>query len=128
MKVLIDTDIWIDFFKNKNYAIELIGKLYPKEEIASSVLTITELRAGWTDEQAEKRIEGFYKLSTIVSASNEIAEHAGKFIKQYSQKGISLPTVDTIIGVTAIENNYQLATRNKKDFPMPEIKFFPIES
>jgi len=126
MKVVVDTDVWIDYFNGFPHAVKLIEKLAPSFKIASSILSITELRAGMTDEQAEKKLSKFYKISEIVPVTEEVAELAGKFIKQYSQKGISLPTVDTIIGVTAIENGYKLATRNKKDFPMPEIKFYKI--
>lgn len=35
--------------------------------------------------------------------------------------------VDTLIGSTAIVENCQFLTHNQKDFPMPEIKFYPIE-
>ena len=124
MKILVDSDIWIDFFKNAAYATEIIAKLSTEGRIASSILTITELGAGWTREEAIKRLPRFYKLSAILPVTEGAAELAGHFIKQYSLKGISLPTVDTIIGVTSIINDCELATRNKKDFPMPEIKFF----
>lgn len=124
MNVLIDTDIWIDFFKDVGYASELIEKLTIEGKVVSSILTITELRAGWTNTQAKERISRFYKLSKILPVTTAIAEIAGGFINHYSLKGISLPTVDTIIGATSIINDCELATRNKKDFPMPEITFY----
>ena len=124
MKVLVDSDIWMDFFKNITYATETITKLSSEGRTTSSILTITELSAGWAKEEALKRLPRFYKLAEILPVTEEVAELAGHFIKQYSTKGLSLPTVDTIIGVTSIINGCELATRNKKDFPMPEIKFY----
>ncbi|MBI4091739.1 MAG: hypothetical protein HY427_00835, partial [Candidatus Levybacteria bacterium] len=57
MNVLVDSDIWVDFFKSISYAQDLITRLEFEGKIASSILTVTELRAGWTDEQAEERLK-----------------------------------------------------------------------
>ncbi|MDP3733358.1 MAG: type II toxin-antitoxin system VapC family toxin [Candidatus Daviesbacteria bacterium] len=124
--VLIDTDIWIDFLKKREYAIELVTKLAEQTQIFTSILTITELRAGMTTEQAEKYMPIFYAHTEIVDISKEIAEMSGEFLKEYSLKGISLASVDVLIASSAILQNCQLVTRNKKDFPMPEIKLYPV--
>lgn len=125
--VLIDTDIWIDFLKKRTYATKLVTELAEQTKISSSVLTITELRAGMTHEQAEKYLPIFYAHTKIVGVSQEVAEMGGKFLKEYSTKGISLGTIDVLIASSAITQNCQLVTRNKKDYPMEEIKFYPIE-
>lgn len=124
---LVDTNVWIDFLNKRENAIDLINKLTRTGEIFSSILTITELRAGWTDEKSRHYLPIFYAQTKIIDISVEIAELAGKFLQVYKTKGISLPTIDTIIGSTAILENCQLVTGNKKDFPMPEIKFYPTE-
>ena len=126
-KFLLDTNIWIDFLNKQDYAINLINKLTNRDKIFSSVLTVTELRAGWTDEKAKHFLSIFNAYTKIVTISTEIAEMAGKFLYNYKRKGISLSTVDALIAATAILEKCQLVTRNKKDFPMPEIKFYPIE-
>lgn len=126
-KVLIDTDVWIDFLKKKDYAIELVTKLAEQTQIFTSILTITELRAGMTLEQAEKYMPIFYAHTEIVGISKEIAEMSGKFLKEYSSLGISLGTVDVIIASSAILEKCQLVTRNIKDFPMPQIKIYEIK-
>ena len=121
---LVDTDEWINFFNKRDSALELVAELDSKGEISSSILTVTELRAGWRTEAAKRFMPIFYVQTKIVNVSLEAAELAGKFLKDYSAKGISLPTVDTIIAATAILGNFQLVTRNKKDYPMPELKLY----
>lgn len=126
-KYLLDSDILMDFFKNKAYAVTLLAKLLPEGILAASILSITELRAGWNSEQSEYFLPRLYKLLVIKNLNPKIAELAGEFRWQYQQKGISLPAIDTLIAATAILEKCQLVTRNKKDFPMKEIKLYPLE-
>ena len=121
-KVLFDTDILVDFFHNQKYAKELIAKLVAKEWLYISILSITELRAGFTPNQANLFLPKLYKMAFTVSISLEIAELAGKFRFEYGSKGKSLSTIDALIAATAIIEDCQLVTRNKKDYPMPELK------
>ncbi len=125
-KFLIDTGEWINFFNKKEEAINLISKLREKGEIFSSILTIIELRAGWTDDSANEFLPIFYAHTKIIGLSQRVAELAGKFLKDYKTKGISLTTVDTLIASTAIVEDCQLVTRNKKDFPMKELKLYQM--
>ena len=125
-KFLIDTDEWINLFNKREFALQLMSSLRKKGKVFSSILTVTELRAGWTTKAARSFMPIFYASTKIVNISVEAAELAGRFIKDYRIKGISLPTVDTIIAATAIVGDFQLVTRNKKDFPMPQLKLYPL--
>lgn len=124
---LLDSDILMDFFKKRDYAVSLLDKLRKEGALATSILTITELRAGWNNEHAAYFLPRLYRFVIIQGIHSEIAELAGKFRWEYKLKGISLPTVDTLIAATAILEKCQLVTRNKKDFPMEELKFYQIE-
>lgn len=121
---LIDSDVLVDFFKKKDPAVGLITKLSRTENIAASILSVTELRAGWSRKEAEFFLPRFAKLFTIENITLKIAELAGKFRREYKTKGRSLPTIDTLIAATAIINNHILVTKNKRHFPMPEVKLY----
>lgn len=122
--VLVDTDIFVDFFHDQKYAKELISRLVEERGIHVSILTITELRTGFTPKQAEFFLPKLYNMVTILTPTVEIAELAGKFRNEYKIKGKILSTVDTLIAATALIKDLPLVTRNKKDYPMPEIKFY----
>lgn len=119
---LLDSDILMDFFKKKEEAVDLITKLVEKGNLSTSILSVTELRAGWSKEQAKFFLQRFYDLVEIKSITKEIAELAGRLRWEYKTEGVSLPTIDTIIAATAIVEDCQLVTRNKKDFPMSQLK------
>lgn len=123
---LLDSDILMDFFKKKEEIVNLIIKLVEKGNLAASVLSITELRSGWTDDQAKFSLQRFYKLVEIKNITKEIAELAGEFRWKYKAKGITLPTIDILIAATAIIEDCQMVTGNRRDFPMPELKLYPL--
>lgn len=126
-RFLLDSDVLMDFFKKRDYAVSLLSRLRKEGFLTVSILTVAELRAGWNDEQAEFFLPKLYKLVAVKNINLKIAQLAGKFRWEYKAKGVSLPTVDTLIGATAILEKCQLVTRNKKDYPMPGIKLFEIE-
>lgn len=124
---LIDSDILMDFFKKKDYAIVLLEKLIKEGSLYASILSITEIRAGWNEDQAKFFLPRLYEIVVIKNLNQKIAELSGQLRWEYKTKGISLPTVDILIAATAILDKCQLITRNKKDFPMKEIKFYEFE-
>jgi predicted nucleic acid-binding protein len=124
MTYLIDTDVMVDFFKHKEPAKALIARFSKEATIALSALTITELRSGWTSEQAAWLLPRLYALCSIVPVTKEIAEQAGKWRQEYKSRGQQLGTPDTVIAATAYLQDYSLVTNNGKDYPMPELTLY----
>ncbi len=124
MKYLVDTDVMIDFFKLKEPAKSLIQQLNKDTQIALSAVTITEIRSGWSPEQASHFLPQLYQLCTIEVVTKEIAEHAGVWRQQYMGRGRPLSATDTIIAATAYTKGYSLITNNRKDYPMPELTLY----
>ena len=130
MTYLIDTDVMVDFFKHKDPAKGLIARLSKHALLALSTLTITELRSGWTKEQANWLLPPnwllprLYALCSVVPVTKEIAEQAGIWRQEYKSRGQSIGTPDTVIAATAYLNDYSLVTNNAKDYPMPELKLY----
>lgn len=127
-KYLLDTDILIDYFKLKAEATDLIGSLLNKHPMAISVLSIAELRAGWTPQVAAKHLPRLSDLFVIEPVIARIAAQAGTWQQEYKPKGVTLHTVDTLIAATAYLHNCCLITKNRKDYPMPEVQLYPWDA
>lgn len=124
MTYLVDTDVLVDFFKHKEPAKELIAKLSRTSTLALSTLTITELRSGWTSEQAAFFLPRLYALCSVVPVTKAIAEQAGQWRWEYKSKGVSLGIPDIVIAATAYLHDYLLLANNAKDYPMPELTLY----
>lgn len=122
---LLDSDILIDFFKKKERATKLVNSFLQEGNVATSALSVAELRIGWSDEEAAFYLPRFYKLFQIEPVTKEIAEVAGKLRRDSQRAGRTLPTIDTLIAATAIHLDATLVTNNIKDFPIPNLKLAP---
>ncbi len=56
----------------------------------------------------------------------EIAKYAGEPYRAGRQRSLTLALPDLTIAAIAIRNGLLLATDNPKDFPMPELRFYPL--
>lgn len=121
---LIDSDVLIDFFKKLPVAVELIHNLGEQGKGVISVISVTELRSGWTKDNASLYLPKLYDIFGVIPVSKEVAETAGEYREKYAKEGIKLPTIDTLIAATAILNKCTLVTRNIKHFPMPEMDIY----
>lgn len=126
MKFLLDTDVLVDLFNDQQYAKQLMPALVFKGSFYISTITIAELRAGFTHEQADFFLPKLYDFAAVLDLNRKMAELGGQFRFDYGKKGKILSITDALIAATAILQNCQLVTRNKKDYPMPEIKFYQI--
>lgn len=123
---LLDSDILIDFFKKKKFVVDLVVKLTKEGKTAASILSVAELRAGWTQGEADFFLPRFYKLFEIKEISTFVAEQAGTLRRKYKEKGRLYPLVDMLIAATVIDGGYYLVTRNIKDYPVSAIKLYKI--
>ncbi len=122
---LIDTDVLIDFFKKKPYALSTVPPLASSHTLAVSMLTIAELAAGWNQKEASLYLPQLYNLAERIPISEPIAELAGALRYQYKAKGRTISLPDAIIAATAIIEGRIVVTRNTKDYPMPELSLYP---
>ena len=74
----------------------------------------------------ETRTEAFLSGLESWHLSGTAARLAGKMKFEWAQKGRSLSLADTIVAAIAIENQCHLLTDNRKDFPMPGLKLYPL--
>jgi predicted nucleic acid-binding protein len=54
------------------------------------------------------------------------ARAAGLLKNAWARKGKTISLQDAIVAAIAIERGCALMTDNRKDFPMPELKLFPL--
>ena|SRR3989338_5260293 len=108
---LVDTDVFIDFFRGVEKSIEFIGA--NKNSIVFCAVTEAELLSGKECNDAKQREVVLHFLSQFekIPVDNSNVQIAGYFRRKYG-----LELADAIIASTAISTDSELVTRNVKDF------------
>jgi predicted nucleic acid-binding protein len=126
MKLLLDTSVLIDVLRARNRRRELLADLAREgHTLVTTVLNVAELYSGMRLGE-EVRTEAFLSGLHCYVLTGTAARLAGKWKFAWSQKGRTLPLADAIIAAIASEQHCQLLTDNRKDFPMPEVDFYPL--
>ena len=113
-KLLIDTDILVDFLRGFPKAVKYLKTR--SEEILVSAITVAELYAGVRDDE-RRHLDDLISLFEVVPISREIAVTGGLFKQQYHKSpGVGL--ADAIIAATSVKSEAELKTLNTKHFPM----------
>ncbi len=122
IRVLIDTDIFIDFLRGIETAKRIFEEDIINEKIIafSSVISEAELFSGKECKYTEKRraVEELISLTNKIEVDSQVAKKAGEFRRIFKT-----PLTDSLIAATAHKINAILYTRNVKHYEkIKEIK------
>ena len=126
MILLLDTTVLIDALNNRHGRPDLLRKLTAQSyNLACCSIVTTEILSGVPENRWEQAERALSQL-LFVPVTQDAAKLAGRFRYLYARQGIALSVMDTTIAAVAVSNDLTLLTDNTKDFPMPEIKLYPL--
>jgi predicted nucleic acid-binding protein len=124
--LILDSSVIIAAERKRQTIEELlsfIGQRFGEIEIAISAVTVAELvhgvaRASTPEVRAARRafIDELKKHVPVHPITDSTAEIAGQISGEQAAKGITLPADDLLIGASAIEQGYAVATLNIRHF------------
>jgi len=116
--ILVDSSVWIDYFKGTITAeTEMLDRLLGQEPLAIGDLILTEVLRGFDNERdfddARKMLTS---LTVIELGGQEIAIKAAKNFRALRRLGVTVrKTSDAVIATRCIESGYDLL-HNDRDF------------
>src|ERR1035437_5345509 len=120
MRYLLDTNVLIDYSKNRKGIVSSIMSLIENgDELGVCAVNITEFYSGIPREQYDVWDEFFESLS-YWEISPAAAKKAGQDRFNFSKKGKILSTTDALIASIARDNQAVIITNKIKDFPMKD--------
>ena len=109
--------------RNARQALAEIAVRAAGEDVALSVVTVLELAHGAaranTPQRKATRQQFIHELMAAVPVhpvSAPVALRAGQIDGESTARGVTLPLSDLLIGVTALELGYRVATGNVRHF------------
>jgi tRNA(fMet)-specific endonuclease VapC len=118
-RVVLDTDVLIDFLRGLKGCINFVGELKDRGmELATTSINIFELAWGAykIDRAKVGEISNLSKVLRVLSLSEREALRAGEEIGYLESIGMPIDLRDILIGVVARENGASIATGNAKHF------------
>jgi len=116
--ILVDSSVWIDYFKGTvTVQTEELDALLGQEPLAIGDLILTEVLQGFSDERDFNKARIMLtSLMVVELGGEEIAIQAAKNFRALRKLGVTVrKTIDTVIATRCIKSGYVLL-HNDRDF------------
>lgn len=124
--LLLDTSVLIDVLRRRKSRRELLGRLTEEgHQLTTTALNVVEVYMGMRTGEEEETGLLFNSLECYELDAYS-AKEAGLLKNTWAKKGKTISLQDAIVAAIAIERACTLMTDNRKDFPMPELKLYPL--
>lgn len=123
-RVLLDTTALIDLLHRRPAIQTTLKSLLQRGfEPTTSAVNVAEIYAGVR--HGEQGItDALVDSLSCFDVTRELARRAGQLVAARRRAGRTHALDDMIIAATAIENDCQLLTGNRKDFEVPGVRFY----
>jgi predicted nucleic acid-binding protein len=126
MRLLLDSSVLIDVLRSRHKRRQLLADLVlAGHSLATSALNVAEVFAGMRP-QEERQTKEFLDALDCYALTHSSAKLAGTLKNTWARKGRTLTLADAIVAAVALEHDCTLMTDNRKDFPMPELEYYPL--
>ena len=126
MKLLLDTSVIIDVLRNRKDRRALLADLVRAgHTLSTSVINTAEVYSGIRSGE-EPATEAFLIGLDEIELRSQVARAAGKLRTTWASRGRTIPLADALVAAIAIDEGCALLTDNRKDFPMTELRLYPL--
>lgn len=113
-KILIDTSVWIEYFRNKSSPIaDRVDKILDEDEVCVPKIVIAELMQGAKSTKELSIIRDFIEAFNVIDQRDDTWIKAGRLSYNLKKKGKNIHLLDCYIAVIAQENGCKIFTINR---------------
>jgi hypothetical protein len=123
-KIIADTSIWIEYFKNDPEIARIIDEGLDANEIYMIGPVVAELMQGARTKREQETIAKLIDVVPYLDCEMADWADAGCTYSFLRKSGITIPLIDLIIYSVARNNDAFIFTRDKHFNLIPEIKLF----
>ena len=125
---LLDTSVIVDALNNKRDRRALLLDLLEQGHLlACCPINVTEVYTGLRPKE-EVATEAFLRSLDYSHITWPVARLAGLLKRDHARKGVTLNVADATIAAAAMVHELTLLTDNVKDFPMKDLRLYPLPS
>jgi len=113
-KILIDTSVWIEYFRNKSSPIaDRVDRILDEDEVCVPKIVISELMQGAKSTKELSIIRDFIEAFNVIDQRDDTWIKAGRLSYKLKKKGKNIHLLDCYIAVIAQENGCKIFTLNR---------------
>lgn len=113
---LADSDVLIDFLRDRPPAAAIVGDLIEAGQLATSTISQFELLAGARTTRQAASFRKLFEALVVVEFEQGAAEAAAQIRRDLEKRGEGIGTADYLIAGIAVASGLPLLTRNKRHF------------
>ncbi len=113
-RILIDTSVWIEYFREKSSPIaEKVDQILGEDEVCIPKIVIAELMQGAKSEKELSVVRDFLDAFTIIDQKSDTWTQAGNLSYDLKKKGKKIHLLDCYIAIIAQEFRCKIFTLNR---------------
>ncbi len=113
--ILVDTDLWIDFFSGIDPGAAAVERLLRERRAVLSVVSAFELLCG-AGKERQQQLENLFRVVPPVDLTRDAARHAAADYRRLRAAGSLIGNQDLLLAGTALEYQLPILSRNRKHF------------
>jgi predicted nucleic acid-binding protein len=129
-QVLIDTSIWVEYFRGKDHeVVEVVKGLIRTGRATLCGIVLSELLAGVRTKRSQDTLKETLEALEYAEVSRGIWILAGEMSSSLRRHGVSIPLTDLVVAALAVENGSELFTGDAHFDRIPELRRFePVKA
>jgi len=122
--VLVDTSVWIEFFKQQSETGDKLSELIIKNVVWTCGIVLFEIIQGVkTEDEKATLLETLLSLQ-YVEMTQPLWQKAGELSASLKKKGVNLPLSDIFIATICLKQNLQIFTLDKHFEQIPGVRVY----
>ena len=128
-RVLIDTSIWVEYFRDRNHKlVAAVKDLIMNQHALLCGVVLSELLAGVKVKKDREALKQTLDALEYTEASRSTWISAGEMSSRLRRQGIGVPLTDLLLAALALENGSDIFTLGNHFDRIPEVKrFYPAK-
>ena len=115
-RILVDTDVLIDYFSGAEPAAEAVARLLAEDRLAVTAVTLFELACGVSTEEQLRDLELLTQAALVVALDGYAALKAGVVYRDLRTRGKLVGMADLLIAGCCLAAGFPLLSRNREHF------------
>lgn len=109
-RVLVDTSVWIKFFRKQEPYYNIVTRLIDDEQLLCCGIILAELMQGAKTDKELAVLDDFPRVFPFIAETYQLWASAGRLSFQLRRKGLTIGLADCYIAVAAASAHAQVAT------------------